>query len=62
MPDREHNVVLLGAMSHLVAISEKSWQAALVKRFPKKLLDLNQRAFAEGKRLAAEAASQSSAR
>jgi indolepyruvate ferredoxin oxidoreductase beta subunit len=56
------NVVLLGAMSHLVAISDQSWQAALVKRFPEKLLDLNQRAFAEGKRLAAEAASESAAR
>lgn len=56
------NVVLLGAMSHLVGISERSWQAALEKRFPEKLLDLNRRAFAEGKRLAAEAASQSAAR
>jgi indolepyruvate ferredoxin oxidoreductase beta subunit len=56
------NVVLLGAMSNLVPLSEASWQAALVKRFPEKLLDLNRRAFAEGKRLAEEASARSAAR
>jgi indolepyruvate ferredoxin oxidoreductase beta subunit len=50
------NVVLLGAMAGRVALSEKSWQTALERRFPEKLLDLNRRAFAEGKRLAAEVA------
>lgn len=48
------NVVLLGAMAGLVALSEKGWNAALERRFPEKLLDLNRRAFAEGRRLAAE--------
>lgn len=50
------NVVLLGAMAGRVAFSEKSWQDALERRFPEKLLDLNRRAFAEGVRLAAEVA------
>lgn len=49
------NVVLLGAMADLLPLSEDAWQEALVKRFPEKILDLNRRAFAEGKRLAAEA-------
>jgi indolepyruvate ferredoxin oxidoreductase beta subunit len=56
------NVVLLGAMSHLVPLSEASWQTALKQRFPEKLLELNRRAFAEGKRLAAQAAAGSTAR
>ena len=55
------NVVLLGAMSHLVELSEEAWQTALEQRFPDKLLDLNRRAFAEGKRLASEAAARSAA-
>jgi indolepyruvate ferredoxin oxidoreductase beta subunit len=48
------NVVLLGAMADQVPLSDEAWQTAIEKRFPKKILDLNQRAFAEGKRLAAE--------
>jgi indolepyruvate ferredoxin oxidoreductase beta subunit len=48
------NVVLLGAMAGLVALSEKSWKTALERRFPDKLLDLNRRAFADGRRLAAD--------
>jgi indolepyruvate ferredoxin oxidoreductase beta subunit len=55
------NVVLLGAMSHLVPLSEEAWQTALEQRFPEKLLDLNRRAFAEGMRLASEAAARSAA-
>ena len=50
------NVVLLGSMSHLVPLSEASWQTAIDERFPEKILDLNRRAFAAGKRLAAELA------
>jgi indolepyruvate ferredoxin oxidoreductase beta subunit len=45
------NVVLLGAMSHLVPLSEASWQTAIEERFPQKILDLNRRAFAAGKQL-----------
>jgi indolepyruvate ferredoxin oxidoreductase beta subunit len=52
------NVVLLGALSDQLPLSEESWQAALKHRFPQKILDLNRRAFAEGKRLAEETAAQ----
>jgi indolepyruvate ferredoxin oxidoreductase beta subunit len=48
------NVVLLGAMADQVPLSQKAWKDAIEKRFPEKILDLNRRAFAEGKRLAAE--------
>lgn len=55
------NIVLLGAMSHLIPLSEASWHSAIEKRFPPKLIDLNRRAFAEGRRLASEAAARSTA-
>lgn len=47
------NVVLLGALSPRLSLDEESWQAALKQRFPKKLLDINQRAFDAGRNLAA---------
>ena len=49
------NVVLLGALADCLDLSETSWQSALAKRFPKKVLDLNLRAFAAGRRLHAPA-------
>lgn len=49
------NIVLLGALSTLLSLDEDSWQTALKQRFPEKLLEINVRAFAEGRRLAVEA-------
>jgi indolepyruvate ferredoxin oxidoreductase beta subunit len=49
------NVVLLGALADRLPLSEESWQTALKRRFPEKILDLNMRAFAQGRRFAAEA-------
>jgi len=49
------NVVLLGALCTLLDLSPESWQSALAKRFPPKILELNRRAFAEGQRLATPA-------
>jgi indolepyruvate ferredoxin oxidoreductase, beta subunit len=46
------NVVLLGSTAHFLELPEEAWQKALEMRFPEKILDLNRRAFAEGKRLA----------
>jgi indolepyruvate ferredoxin oxidoreductase beta subunit len=46
------NVVLLGALSRQLALSDESWQRAIEGRFPPKARDLNLRAFAEGRRLA----------
>lgn len=45
------NVVLLGALSTHLSLAESSWQAALERRFPKKILDLNLRAFEAGRKL-----------
>jgi indolepyruvate ferredoxin oxidoreductase beta subunit len=49
------NVVLLGALADFLDLRDGSWQAALAKRFPEKILDLNRRAFAAGRRLHAPA-------
>ena len=49
------NVVLLGALADCLELSEASWQTALARRFPKRILDLNLRAFAAGRRLHAPA-------
>jgi indolepyruvate ferredoxin oxidoreductase beta subunit len=46
------NVVLLGSTAAFLDIPEDAWEEALTQRFPEKILDLNRRAFAEGKRLA----------
>ena len=48
------NIVLLGALSTMLSLDEESWQTALKQRFPEKLLEINVRAFAEGRRLALE--------
>lgn len=42
------NVVLLGALSTRLQLTDESWQSALRQRFPEKILDLNLRAFARG--------------
>ena len=43
------NVVLLGALSGLLPLETASWQAALEKRFPPRILDLNRKAFEHGR-------------
>jgi indolepyruvate ferredoxin oxidoreductase beta subunit len=49
------NVVLLGAMSTLLPLSEDDWWACLEQRVPKKFLDLNKVAFASGRAAVAQA-------
>ncbi|MDH3216988.1 MAG: indolepyruvate oxidoreductase subunit beta [Candidatus Krumholzibacteria bacterium] len=46
------NVVLLGVLATRLGLREASWQTALAKRFSPQILDLNTRAFADGRRLA----------
>ena len=46
------NVVLLGVLASRLELVEDSWQQALSARFPSRILDLNQRAFAKGRALA----------
>lgn len=48
------NVVLLGALSTHLDIADESWRAALTRRMPAKILDLNLRAFAAGRDMALE--------
>jgi len=48
------NVVLLGALAECLQLSDASWEAALTERFPEKILELNLRAFAAGRRLRAD--------
>ena len=43
------NVVLLGALAAFLPIEHESWLAAIDKRFPAKILDLNLRAFEAGR-------------
>jgi indolepyruvate ferredoxin oxidoreductase beta subunit len=46
---RVANVVMLGALSRLVAgVDESLWQAGVAERVPRKALDLNLQAFARG--------------
>jgi len=47
------NVVLLGALAECLELADASWQTALTERFPEKILDLNLRAFAAGRRFRA---------
>jgi len=49
---RVSNVMLLGAASPYLNISEEIWKATLEDRLPAGLLEVNRRAFAEGRRLA----------
>lgn len=47
--DRAANVVLLGAFSTFLDITEEQWLTCLLSRLPEKLHDLNKKAFAAGK-------------
>lgn len=47
------NVVLMGALSSFLPLTDASWQAALEKRFPPRILELNRNAFSEGRRFTA---------
>ncbi len=49
---RVSNVMLLGAASPYLGISEEIWEATLEDRLPAGLLEINRRAFAEGRRIA----------
>ncbi|TEU13947.1 MAG: indolepyruvate oxidoreductase subunit beta [Anaerolineales bacterium] len=49
---RVSNVMLLGAASPYLSISEEIWKATLEERLPTRLLEINRRAFAEGRRVA----------
>ena len=48
--DRAANVVLLGAFSTFLDITEKQWLTCLLTRLPERLHELNTRAFAAGKK------------
>ena len=52
---RAMNVVLLGAISPKLDFTEKTWQDAIRSRVPKKHLELNLKAFDEGRALARSA-------
>jgi indolepyruvate ferredoxin oxidoreductase beta subunit len=49
---RVSNVMLLGAASLCLSISEEMWKATLAERLPAELLEINRKAFAEGRRVA----------
>ena len=49
---RVSNVMLLGAASPYLSISEEIWKATLEDRLPAGLLEINRKAFAEGRRIA----------
>jgi indolepyruvate ferredoxin oxidoreductase beta subunit len=49
---RVSNVMLLGAASPYLNISEEIWKATLEDRLPAGLLEINRKAFAEGRRVA----------
>ncbi len=48
---RAANVVLLGALAESLDIPEEVWDETLKARIPERLLSLNQKAFATGRRL-----------
>lgn len=52
--ERMANVILLGALSTLLPIPEKSWSKALQVRLPKQYLEGNQKAFAAGQNIVRE--------
>jgi indolepyruvate ferredoxin oxidoreductase beta subunit len=54
---RVSNVMLLGAASSYLSISEEIWEATLENRLPAEFLEINQRAFAEGRQVAKRARS-----
>jgi indolepyruvate ferredoxin oxidoreductase beta subunit len=52
---RVSNVMLLGAASPYLNISEEIWKATLEDRLPAGLLEINRKAFAEGRQVAKQA-------
>jgi len=48
---RAANIVLLGAVSRKLDISEAIWMQALKKMAPKKALEINRQAFSMGRSL-----------
>jgi indolepyruvate ferredoxin oxidoreductase beta subunit len=48
---RMANVVMIGALSHLLTIPEASWQKALHVRLPSRYLESNLKAFAAGQQM-----------
>jgi indolepyruvate ferredoxin oxidoreductase beta subunit len=49
--ERATNVVLLGALSKHLDVSEKDWLAVIEERVPKKHVELNRKAFKAGREL-----------
>lgn len=45
------NIVLLGVISHILPIKEEVWKEVISEFFPKKVVDLNLKAFHEGRKL-----------
>lgn len=45
------NIVLLGALSSLLEVPEEIWHKAIEKRVPQRYLELNIRAFQEGRKM-----------
>lgn len=48
---RAANIILLGALSNYLPLTEENWMAALEKRVKAKFVDVNKKAFAEGKKI-----------
>lgn len=46
---RSANVVLLGALASRLGLADRSWLAALERRLPSKMVELNRKAFARGR-------------
>lgn len=47
---RVNNVVMLGALSVLVDVPEETWVGVIADRVPARFVEINERAFAEGRR------------
>lgn len=48
---RTSNVVLLGALSKFLDVSEDIWLEALAKRVPERFIDINKQAFLQGRKI-----------
>lgn len=48
---RVTNIILLGALSSLLDVPEEVWQKVLERRVPQRYLELNLKAFQEGRKL-----------
>ena len=47
---RVNNVVMLGALSALLDVPEAAWLGVIANRVPTRFVEINKRAFAEGRR------------